>query len=248
MKPYYEHAGITIYHGDSREILPLLPDVDLVVTDPPYTFGIASTGDEGKCGSWGDLMNSSVWYESWILECKRLTANRQGALWVFNSWRSFPVLAKAAHYVWGIESLLVWDKCWIGPGGARGLRPSYELVALLCHPGFQLPNRGLPDIWKSPFSSTKPHGHSAEKPIDLLTKLLKESARPLILDPFLGSGTTLAAAKVLGMSAIGIEIEERWCEIAATRLSQEMLELPSASAVAVDQPRQESQETITFES
>jgi site-specific DNA-methyltransferase (adenine-specific) len=106
----------------------------------------------------------------------------------------------------------------------------------------------LPDIWKSPFSSTKPHGHSAEKPIDLLTKLLKESARPLILDPFLGSGTTLAAAKVLGMSAIGIEIEERWCEIAATRLSQEMLELPSASAVAVDQPRQESQETITFES
>lgn len=226
MKPYYEHGGITIYHGDCRETLPEISAVRLVVTDPPYVFGIASTAQEGKAGGWGDLMNSSVWYESWLSEVKRLTENEQGAAWVFNSWRSFPVLARAAYGVrWPVESLLVWDKEWIGPGGQRGLRPSYELAALFAQPDFAVANRGLPDIWRSKWSSLKPSGHPAEKPVPLLAKMIRESGGGRVLDPFMGSGSTLVAAKSEGFDAIGIEIEERYCEIAAKRLQQEVLPL-----------------------
>lgn len=226
MTPYYEHAGITIYHGDCRELLPSIQSVRLVVTDPPYVFGIASTAQEGKSGGWGDLMNSSIWYESWLNEAKRLTKNEQGAAWVFNSWRSFPVLARAAYGVsWPIESLMVWDKEWIGPGGQRGLRPSYELAALFAQPDFAIANRGIPDIWRSKWSSIKPNGHPAEKPAALLRRIVSESGGGLVLDPFMGSGTTLVAAKAEGHPAIGIEIEERYCEIAAKRLEQEVLPL-----------------------
>lgn len=227
MRPYYEHAGITIYHGDCREVFPTLPSVDLVVTDPPYVFGIASTADEGKAGGWGDLMNSAQFYAVLLREFRRLLANRSGAAWVFNSWRSFPVLARAAYEAqWGIESLMVWDKCWIGPGGPRGLRPSYELIALFATDGFSIGNRGIPDIARAKWDPSKRHwGHSAEKPAALCEMLIRESGGEVVLDPFMGSGTTLRAAKDLGGRAIGIEIEERYCEIAAQRLSQEVMQL-----------------------
>ncbi len=221
MTPYYEQDGITIYHGDCRELLAQMPSVRLVVTDPPYVFGIASTAQEGKAGGWGDLMNSAVWYESWLSEVKRLTANAQGCAWVFNSWRSFPVLARAAYGVsWPVESLMIWDKEWIGPGGQRGLRPSYECAALFVQPDFSIADRGIPDIWRSKWSGFKPNGHPAEKPVALLARIITESGGGLVLDPFMGSGSTLVAAKREGQQAIGIEIEEKYCEIAAKRLAQ----------------------------
>jgi len=224
MKPYYDSGDVTIYHGDSSEVLPEIVGADIVVTDPPYTFGIASSTQEGKAGGWGDLMNSAVWYAQWIAEAKRITANRQGALWVFNSWRSFPVLARASYLSrWAIESLLVWDKMWIGPGGLRGLRPSYELVALFAQHDFALANRSLYDIWPCQWASQRPNGHAAEKPVPLLSRLIAESGGGLVLDPFMGSGSTLVAARALGHPCIGIEIEERWCEVAAERLAQQVL-------------------------
>ena len=220
--PYYDDGQITIYLGDCLDILPTLASVDLVVADPPYSFGLASTFAEGKAGSWGDMMNNARWYASWLKECRRLTSARQGAAWVFNSWRSFPVLARAAMETpWPIESLLIWDKQWIGPGGMRGLRPSYEMVALFAQPDFALANCGLPDIWQSMWSAVKPSGHPAEKPAALISRLISESGDDGA--PFMGSGTTLRAAKDLGRRAIGIEIEERYCEIAVKRLAQEVL-------------------------
>lgn len=230
-QPYYQDELVTLYHGDCREVLPSLSEIRLIVTDPPYVFGIASTAQEGKSGGWGDLMNSSVWYEAWLSEVKRLTSNASGAAWVFNSWRSFPVLARAAYGVgWPIESLLVWDKEWIGPGGSRGLRPSYELAALFVQPEFALSDRGLPDIWRSKWSSLKPNGHPAEKPVPLLAKLIRESGGGTVLDPFCGSGSTLVAAKQENCCAIGVEIEERWCEVTARRLAQGQLFTDEVSA------------------
>ena len=224
MVPYYEDpkAGIVIYHGDCREVLPSIATADLVIADPPYLFGLAST--EGKVG-WADLMNSAFWYASWLSEIKRITVNSAGAAWVFNSWRSFPVLAKAAcDASWAIESLLVWDKDWIGPGGTRGLRPQYELIALFVQPTFALANRSLPDVWRHKWMTTiGVTDHRAEKPAPLVEKLIRESGGLLVLDPFMGSGTTLVAAKNLGRRAIGVEAEERHCESAAKRLSQEVL-------------------------
>lgn len=230
MTPYYEDGAVTIYHGDCREILPTLGGVGLVVTDPPYVFGLASTDQEGKAGGWGDLMNNALFYGTWLAEVRKLTDARQGAAWVFNSWRSFPVLARASFEIgWPITSLLVWDKQWIGPGGSRGLRPSYELVGLFAHEGFAIPDRGIPDIWQCQWASQRPNGHAAEKPVDLLGRLVRESGGDgAVLDPFAGSGSTLVAAKREGRQAIGIEIEERWCEVAALRCSQNVLDLEAA--------------------
>lgn len=223
MRPYYEDASVTIYLGDCREVLPTLSGVGVVVTDPPYVLGMAYA--EGRVG-WGDLMNSATFYAGWIRECLRLTVNRSGAVWVFTSWRAYPVMARASYEIpHKIESLLVWDKCWIGPGGSVGLRPSYELVALFAHPGFQVSDRGTPDIWRSPYSSQREHGHPAEKPEDIMQQIIAAGGEGTVLDPFTGSGTTLVAAKNLGRKAVGIEIEERYAEIAAERCRQEVLAL-----------------------
>jgi len=235
-EPYYSDDGVTLYLGDAMEILPTIPTARLIVTDPPYSFGLASTQQEGKAGGWGDLMNNAHWYALWLTEAKRITANRSGAAWVFNSWRSFPTLARAAYSSrWPITSLLVWDKQWIGPGGQQGLRPSYELVALFAHDAFALADRGLPDIWPVQWASQRPNGHPAEKPVDLLLRIIQESGGGRVVDPFAGSGSTLVAAKLAGQEAIGIEIEERYCEIAARRLSQEVLQFKEVTAsIATD--------------
>jgi site-specific DNA-methyltransferase (adenine-specific) len=231
MSPYYEADGITIYHGDCREIVPELSGVRLVVTDPPYVFGLASTSQEGKAGGWGDLMNNAAFFAALLRDFRRLIGGNDGAVWMFNSWRSFPVIARAAYEAqWPIESLLVWDKGWIGPGGPRGLRPSYELAVLWGEGGYTVVDRSTPDIWREKWSGFKPTGHPAEKPVALVRRMIEAgNAEGAVLDPFMGSGTTLVAAKNLGRRAIGIEIEERYCEIAAERLSQGVLDLGGAA-------------------
>lgn len=194
---------------------------------PPYVIGAVSAGNlASKAGGWGDMMNSARWFRDWYSMVRRVL-RPDGAMWSFCNWRSLPVVMKAAvDAEWSLASVLVWHKDWIGPGGSVGLRPSYELVALLPGPEFSIEDRGLPDMWTVPWASYKPNGHPAEKPIDLMARLIQESTKTgPILDPFAGSGTTLVAAKNLGHQAIGIEAEERWCEVAASRLSQGVLGL-----------------------
>lgn len=144
-------------------------------------------------------------------------------MWVFMNWRSLPTLQKAAFDCGSqIESLLVWDKDWIGPGGPRGLRPSYELVALMVEGDYCLVDRGIPDIKTCPWSSQKPNGHPAEKPEELMEWLVKISNPDTVLDPFMGSGTTLVACQRLGRKGIGIEIDEHYYEIALKRVQKEV--------------------------
>lgn len=227
MTPYYQDEYVTIYHGDAIELLPSMPKVDLVVTDPPYGINTKSDG-MGKLNPWADLCNAAYWYAAWF-RAVRSRLRQNGAMWSFLNWRSLVTYQKAACDVsWPIESLLVWDKGWMGPGGMKGLRPSYELVALFAMPEFSIEDRGLPDIKLVRWSSTKPTGHPAEKPVELMSWMIEISGGGLVLDPFMGSGTTLVAAKSLGRRAIGIEIDERYCEIAAQRLSQGVLALEVA--------------------
>jgi site-specific DNA-methyltransferase (adenine-specific) len=227
LTPYYEADGITIYHGDCREIMPEVAAADLVVTDPPYTFGLASTS--GRLG-WGDLMNAATFYADILRSVRRLTATRNGAAWLFNSWRTFPVIARAAWEAdWPVVSLLVWDKGpEVGMGGKVGLRAQYELCALFAQEGFSISNRSAKDIVNVPWGGSAPREyHAAQKPVGIITHILSVSLdhAGLVLDPFMGSGTTLIAARTAGLPAIGIEIEERYCEIAAERLSQGVLNL-----------------------
>ena len=106
------------------------------------------------------------------------------------------------------------------------MRPSYEMVALLAQPGFAIKDRGVPDIIRHKVGSHKPSGHPAEKPVGLIHKLLNISEFPaggLIVDPFLGSGTTAVAARETGLRVIGVEADEAYCEMAALRLSHDVL-------------------------
>lgn len=224
MKPYYADDLVTIYHGDAMDVLPTIKSADIAIADPPYTFGLASTKYESAAGSWGDLMNNAHWYAAWLRELRRVT---RGSAWVFNTWRSFPVLARAAFQAgWPIDSLLVWDKGANGPGDMTRLRNTYELVAQFSAPNFEFV-RGNRDIWTVPRiqSATKDRQHPAEKPVPLLARLIEETGAQSLLDPFTGSGSTLVAAKSVGITAVGIEVEERYCEVAARRCSQEVLGL-----------------------
>jgi site-specific DNA-methyltransferase (adenine-specific) len=226
MPPAYHDpiADIAVYEGDSLDVLAALPprSVRLVLTDPPYVIGAVSAGTlASKAGSWGDMMNSAYWFQAWYERCWRLLTE-DGSLWTFCNWRSLPVVMQAsARAGIGVTSVLVWDKKWIGPGGVQGLRPRYELVALMGKPDFAVPDRGTPDVWEFLWSANKPTGHPAEKPVPLLRKIIRTCGLPKgsrVLDPFLGSGSTLVAAAQEGMAGVGIEQEPEWVARATERV------------------------------
>lgn len=214
---------VKLLQGDCLELMKDIPDgsVDMVLTDPPYMINTKSTG-AGKLNPWADYCNASFWYAEWMRQAKRISKNT-GCLWSFLNWRSFVTFQKAACDIgWPMESVLVWDKCWIGPGGAKGLRPSYELVALWAMPDFKIENRGLYDIQRFKWSSKKPHGHPAEKPVDLMKWVIEQSTRPgdTICDLFMGSGTTGEACMLTGRSFIGMELDPSYFETACKRIGE----------------------------
>jgi site-specific DNA-methyltransferase (adenine-specific) len=235
MTPYYSDDNVTIYHGDALEVLPELANnsVDCVLTDPPYVIGAVSAGNmASKSGGWADMMNSAMWFSAWYRHCGRVLG-QDGVMWSFLNWRSLPVVMRAAiDAEMPITSMAVWDKEWIGPGGNQGLRPSYEMVALLCRPDYAIRNRGVADIFRHKVGSYKASGHPAEKPEGIISQLLDVSCLPgsaVVMDPFMGSGTTLAAARARGLRVIGIEAEEKWCEYAASRVAQSVLDFGGAA-------------------
>lgn len=214
----------SVTHGDSLEWLRTLHtgSVDLVVTDPPYGINTKSDG-LGKLSPWADLCNSAFWYAAWFKECRRVLRDT-GAMWACANWRSFVTYQKAACDIgWSVESVLIWDKAWIGPGGHRGLRPRYELVLLFAMPGFVVPDRGTPDILVAKWAARKPHGHPAEKPVEVPRFAINASGRPagaVVVDPFTGSGTTGEAALSLGCDFLGCELDARWVAVARERCAR----------------------------
>ena len=203
-----------------------IPDksVDLIVTDPPYSINLKSSGAKGsKLNPWADLCNTSHSFRVWMEQAQRILKD-DGALWSFINWRGYPALVKAGLDIgWSMESLLVWDKAVLGPGGPKALRPSYELVGLWAKPDFKIENRSLPDIQRFQWASYKPHGHPAEKPEALIRWIINTSGKTngaVIVDPFMGSGTTACAALLEGCSYIGFEMDENWVEKANDRIAE----------------------------
>jgi len=195
--------------------------IDAIITDPPYMINTKSDG-QGKLSPWADYCNGAWWYTAWIKKARKIL-KPTGCLWTFLNWRSFVTFQKAiCDARWSIESVLVWDKCWIGPGGDKGLRPSYELVALLAMPEFKIEDRGLADIQRFKWSSIKPNGHPAEKPISLMRWLITNSTKEgqIVCDLFVGSGTTCAAAIETNRQFIGFELDKTWYDAACKRIEQ----------------------------
>lgn len=221
-RPYFSKELTSLHVGDALEVLPTLPAgvVDAVITDPPYTIGSASSL---RANGWSDTINAARWYAEWYAECARIL-RPDGVMWTLANWRSLPVVLRAADLAGvHIGSVAVWDKRWIGPGGSRGLRSRYELCVLMPMPRWRQPDRSAPDVWEiQGIVTRKPSGHPAEKPLDLLRHIIRLSALPdgaLIVDPFAGSGTTLAAAAEAGHAAFGIEADARWADTAVRRIT-----------------------------
>ncbi len=223
MIPYYEHKGITIYHGDCRDILPSLEPVDLVLTDPPW-------GTSTACNSQRFSRKSSPWWTEVDNTKVRAHGDIKGDTEEFDP---APFIGQPA-ILWGANNFarnlphsngwLVWDKRKNAETMAEKGWPLGE--AELAWTNIIGATRVFRCLW-SGLLRDRERGefyHPTQKPISLMIWCLKfTTAANTILDPFMGSGTTLRAAKDLGRKAIGIEIEEKYCEIAAKRLSQEVL-------------------------
>ena len=201
LKPYYEQDGITIFHGDCREILPQLPPVEVVVTDPPYGLADRWTG-----GTWGAA--------DMYADARRWDRDIPIA-----AVQALPALAPKV-IIWGGNLYsLPPSRCWLA-WLKSSLMPTMA--------DFELAWTNLDRPSKSWSEDRNPDGkrqHPTQKPLSLITWCLDFVPGDTVLDPFAGSGTTLRAAKDLGRRAIGIEIEERYCEIAARRLDQQVLDL-----------------------
>jgi site-specific DNA-methyltransferase (adenine-specific) len=258
MTPYYEDqkTGITIYHGDCREVLPhVVPDAAAVIADCPY--GETSL-DWDHCA------------DGWLGAVGTYLAPR-ATLWCFGSMRMF--LAQAGEFsAAGLRHVqdLVWEKHNGSGFHADRFKRVHELVVQFRHDGvawadvFKSPvivpdgteravrrkrrpphmghadapayaaESGGPRLMRSVIYAASCHGyavHPTQKPEAVIAPLVEYSSPvgALVLDPFMGSGTTLVVARAMGRRAIGIEIDEAYCEAAAQRLAQGVLALPEPS-------------------
>ena len=210
MTPYYQDDAVTIYHGDCREFLSRLR-ADVAITDPPYNLGIQyGDGTYDRRHVQGYREWCADWFFS-IRESAHLVALSSGIANLGLWWEIAPP---------------TWVMAWNKPA-AMGRCPvgfnNWEPVLLWG----KVP-RQISDAFTAPLiPDPAMDGHPCPKPIRWGTELVNRLSDPAqtVLDPFMGSGTVVIAAKDHGRKAIGIEIEERYCEIAAKRCAQEVLAL-----------------------
>lgn len=235
---YYEDPLVTLYHGDCFDVMATLPDasVDAVLTDPPYSSG----GRRENARSIRKSMTRSVEDDDWIrgdamstngfvwtmrtagMEWRRLLKTGGHAL-SFIDWRmSYALMTALETADLRMHPLLVWDKAKLGMGAV--FRNQHEFIVHTSAGSAAAPQRrDVPNVLRYP--SVRDGDHPTEKPTALLQTLLSVVTPPdgLVLDPFAGSASTLTAAKALNLRAVGIEADERYCEIAAKRLAQDTL-------------------------
>lgn len=223
MTPYYEHGGVTIYHGDCRDVLAAGTQCDHVITDPPYdakTHAGARNGFVGRPSiSFDPLPDVHAATTALLAACRRWCV-------AFCSMEMLGAYAAAAGPAW------VRSGFWRKPNGMpqmSGDRPGQpgEGLAIMHNPGRKRWNNGGRLAFWDHVVECHGRDHPTQKPMALMLDILSAFTDPgeSVLDPYMGSGTTLVAAKNLGRSAVGIELDERYCEIAALRLAQDVLPL-----------------------
>lgn len=239
MQPYYQSEFATIYHGDCRAVLPSLT-ADLVATDPPYGE-TALSWDSWQSG-WLDLLQSnSMWcfgsFRMFMENAKEFAGWKlaQDVIWKKHNGSNFRadrfrrIHEHAVHFYRG-----KWSEVW------KSVQVTMDAKKRSVRKKTRPPHMGY--IESTPYESTDGgprmmtsviearscHGyavHKTQKPVAILGPLIEYSCRPggTVLDPFMGSGSTLVAARDCGRKAIGIEINEEFCEAAANRLEQQVL-------------------------
>lgn len=206
VKPYYDADGVTIYHGDCREVL--LSEVGAVISDPPYGINWVPRVNN-RDSNWKDLSRSNL-----------------------QRWLSFgPACFWGGNYYTDqlppTEAWLIWLK---RPAGFDNDPRTYAVLEM-AWTNFDCKPRTMTHVWdggkRQGEAINRAFLHPAQKPVEVMrwSILMAGKFSGPVVDPFMGSGTTLEAAKRLGRKAIGIEIDERYCEIAAKRLNQGALDL-----------------------
>lgn len=209
MQPYYADDHVTLYLGDALDLVEWL-DGDVLITDPPYGTGAHGYG-RGRGGIANDLD----------------TEVRDAIL---AAWGDRPALVFGSPRLpdppgtWADR--LVWDKRRPGINGGPW---RYRHESIYVTPGWHRVNDSAVSIIEAHPDKLDQGDHIHAKPLALMSRLVAAAPNGVIVDPFAGSGSTLAAAKQLGRKAIGVELEERYCQLAAARLGQDVLFLPDRS-------------------
>jgi modification methylase len=249
MKPYYETELGQLYHGDCIEVMRHLPNVDLIITSPPYNMGVSSGGGikgAGKKGLWqaanrGGLgegyesySDNMPWdkYEEWQKDFLSVAWNcltDKGAIFYNHKPRVQDGLVRLpTRYNPGLPIRQIIT--WVRPNGFNFSNshylPSYEWVLLIAKENFRLKSKGasgISDVWH--MTPKKGDGHPCPFPYDLPMNILNTTKSNFCLDPFSGEGTTPVSCERLNRKWIGIEISEKYCEIAAKRIENERKQL-----------------------
>ena len=222
MTPYYADEQVTLYHGDCLEVTEWLA-ADVLVTDPPYGIKWRAGGLHSLRSIWSTAEQSIKGDESVSIRDAVIAAWGARAAVIFGSWRQ-PRPPRTAHR-------LIWHKAGRQPGVAPAAWfPNDEEIYLIGSGWVGSPPRGtVITTTEARHLAPREIGHPTPKPVGLMAALIERCPPGIIADPFAGSGSTLVAAKQLGRHAIGVELEERYCEIAARRLAQDVLDFEGAS-------------------
>lgn len=218
MSIYYQDDYVTLYHADCLEQTVWL-DADVLITDPPYGTN-NMTGNAG--GGYGRRQNANLGKEGFTIANDTTTEYRDNVLTL---WDSKPALVFGSPRLpdplgeWADR--LVWDKKRLGMNGGAW---RYQHESIYVTAGFIRVDDSSSSIITA-FPMQEDHIHA--KPIALMESLIAKAPEGLIADPFAGSGSTLVAARNLGRKAVGIELEEKYCEIIAKRLSQQTFDFTS---------------------
>lgn len=259
MTPYYDANGITIYHGDTLDVLPTLSDLDAIITDPPYSSGGAFRGDRTRGtvekyvqtgtavyrpefgGDTRDQRGFLAWATLWLNAARQAT-REHGVVASFTDWRQLPVITDAIQAAgWTWRGVAVWHKGFGRPSpgrfsnaaefvawGSRGAwqhEDDYPPGVLTGEPD-PATDQGPPGLLTAGLVPAAAKVHIAEKPVNVMRWVCRIAPHGgTVCDPFMGSGSTLEAARDLGLRAIGIEADEAYCEHAARRLDQAVLPL-----------------------
>lgn len=212
--PYYEDGSCVIYHADCLDLLPFVGEFDVAFADPPYNFGF-------DYGDGFDDKRPADEYEVWCGQWFSLLRTRARMAFItpgHGNQRQWIERKPAGIAAWhkpgnpsgaGIFQFCEWEPVYVLGKGRIG---GSDVFRATINPNFK------GDI-----------GHPCPKPELLVRRILAASKATSLIDPFLGSGTSLVAAKAMGIPAVGIERNERYCEIAVKRLAQEVLDFGGAA-------------------
>jgi site-specific DNA-methyltransferase (adenine-specific) len=225
MKPYFQSGGITIFNAAAHDVLPSLgtQSVDLLLTDPPY--GIAYRSSAKKNGVARSIQNDdNLNALRGVLPLADALMKPNRHAYVFAAPSRIGEATAAIETYWRIKNAIVWDKGNAGSKGdcQAGYANNWEAIIYANKGRRPLIGPRPRAIIRHDWQGSRDPVHPTVKPVEIFRLILSRSSLPgeLVLDPFCGSGPTLIAAAEMNRRAIGIEIEERYCEVTARRVER----------------------------